>query len=153
MGRLGRGQVHANGAELTIPVPPGLVAAITACPPSGLSILETTKGRPWVKESYGNGFLEWSKAVGVFEMDTGRTKNDHGIRKLAATRVAEAGASDLGLMDLFGWTDPKMARVYTKPANAKKLSPQAAARVGAGADILDLFDDQQEIAGGSANGQ
>ena len=142
-----------NGAELTIPVHPGLIAAIKACPPSGLSILETTKGRPWVKESYGNEFLEWSKAAGVFEMDTGRTKNSHGIRKLAATRVAEAGASELELMALFGWTDPKMARVYTKSANAKKLSLQAAARVGAGADILDLFDDQQEIADGSANGQ
>ena len=141
-----------NGAELTIPIHPDLIEAIKACPPTGLHILETSMGKPWVKESYGNTFLEWTKAAGIYEEGTNRTKNSHGIRKLAATRVAEAGASEHELMALFGWTDPKMARHYTKSANAKKLAERAGARVGAGADVLDLFGDPSLIPDVSENG-
>ena len=157
--RLGRqhfkkdGKIHLtaekNGAELTIPVHAKLVEAIEACPPNGLNVLETSKGKPWGKESYGNEFLEWSKAASIAELDTGRTKNSHGIRKLAATRVAEAGASELEMMALFGWTDPKMARRYTMSANKNRLASQAAARVGEAGAVVDLFS----IDDGSRNGR
>jgi hypothetical protein len=41
---------------------------------------------------------------------SGDQKNAHGLRKLAATIVAENGASEAQLMALFGWTDPAMGR-------------------------------------------
>jgi integrase len=131
-----------NGVELTIPLHPKLAEAINACPPSGLHILETSYGKPWVKESYGNDFHDWTKAAGVVQEGTGRSKNSHGIRKLAATRIAEAGASEAELMALFGWTDPGMARHYTKAANAKKLALQAAMKGEGYAEVLGLFGDQ-----------
>jgi len=147
--RLGRqhfkkGVIHIvaekNDAQLTIPVHPGLVEAIKACPSTGLHILENAYGKPWgSKESYGNTFHEWALAAGVVE--EGEPKNSHGIRKCAATRVAEAGASELEMMALFGWTDPAMARVYTKSANAVRLARQAASKVDGYAAVVDLFQD------------
>jgi len=95
--------------------------------------------------------LTWTKAAEISQIDTGRTKNSHGIRKLAATRVAEAGASELEMMALFGWTDPAMARVYTKAANQEKLAASAGAKVGAGGEVLDIFGDLPPIAKGSPN--
>jgi integrase len=130
-------QAEKNGAILHIPIHPQLVEAIKACPPSGLTILETTRGKPWVKESYGNSFHEWANSAGV-------NKNSHGIRKLAATRVADAGASELEMMALFGWNDPSMARVYTRAANQKRLAEQAAAKVGNAGMVLSLFQDGEE---------
>jgi integrase len=49
----------------------------------------------------------------------------HGIRKIAATRAANAGATEAELMAIFGWTDPKMASHYTKTANRRRLAAQA----------------------------
>lgn len=40
----------------------------------------------------------------------------HGVRKIAATRAASAGATEAELMAIFGWTDPKMASHYTRTA-------------------------------------
>ena len=94
--------------------------------------METTHGRPWVKESYGNTFHEWAKEAGI-------AKNSHGIRKLAATRVAEAGASEMELMALFGWKSAKMAQHYTKARDQRKLAAQAGAKVGATGAIVPLF--------------
>jgi hypothetical protein len=38
----------------------------------------------------------------------------HGLRKVAATRAAENGATEFELMAIFGWTDPKMAAHYVR---------------------------------------
>ena len=134
-------KAEKNGADLTIPIHPGLVEAIKACSISNLHLLETSHGKPWgSKESYGNTFHEWALQAGVVE--EGQPKNSHGIRKCAATRVAEAGASELELMALFGWTDPAMARLYTKNANAKRLALQGASKVaGFVSGGYDLFKD------------
>ena len=126
-----------NSAELFIPIHPKLVEAIQACPPIGLSVLETSRGKPWVKESYGNTFHDWTIEAEIIE--AGKAKNSHGIRKLAATRVCEAGASIHEMMALFGWKDPAMAEVYAKARDQKKLAEQAAAKTGVIGSLVDLF--------------
>ena len=45
----------------------------------------------------------------------------HGVRKLAATRMANNGATEAQLMAVFGWTDPKMAAHYTHIAKQEAL--------------------------------
>ena len=90
-----------------------------------------------MKESYGNTFHDWAVEAGVVEK--GKPKNSHGIRKLAATRVCEAGASVHEMMALFGWTDPSMAEVYTKARDKKKLAEQASAKIGVVGSLVDLF--------------
>jgi len=43
------------------------------------------------------------------------------MRKVSATRLAEAGCSEYQLMAVFGWTDPKMAAHYVREANRKSF--------------------------------
>ncbi len=49
----------------------------------------------------------------------------HVLRKAAATRLANAGASEHQLMAVFGWKDPKEAAIYTREANRARLSASA----------------------------
>jgi integrase len=52
-------------------------------------------------------------------------KSAHGLRKTAATRAAENGATTHELMAIFGWVDIKEAEIYTRAANRKRLAAQA----------------------------
>ena len=63
-------------------------------------------------------FKDACKAAGV-------PGSAHGVRKIAATRAADNGATEAELMAIFGWTDPKMAAHYTRTANRKRLAAQA----------------------------
>jgi hypothetical protein len=47
------------------------------------------------------------------------------LRKVAATRAAENGATEFELMAIFGWTDPKIAAPYVKAVNRTRLPAQA----------------------------
>jgi hypothetical protein len=82
------------------------------------TIIAGANGRPLTKESFGNEFKAACKEAGV-------PGSAHGVRKIAATRAADAGATEAELMAIFGWTDSKMASHYTKTANRKRLAAQA----------------------------
>ncbi|WP_375692670.1 tyrosine-type recombinase/integrase, partial [Bartonella sp. AP258QHHD] len=75
-------------------------------------------GNKLVKESFGNLFREACNAAGI-------KKSAHGLRKLAATRAANAGATVSQMKALFGWTEDKMASLYTKTADRKRLAIEA----------------------------
>jgi len=49
----------------------------------------------------------------------------HGLRKAAATRAAESGATARQLLALFGWLNIKEAERYTKAAQRRKLASAA----------------------------
>lgn len=104
---------------LYIPILPALADAIDAGPIGEMSLLVTKYRRPFTKESLGNLFRDWCDAAGV-------TKSAHGIRKLAATVIADAGGSEQELQALFGWTTNAMSGIYTREANRKRQSLQAA---------------------------
>jgi len=78
-----------------------------------MSFLVPEFRRPFTKESLGNLFREWCDGAGV-------AKSAHGIRKLAATVVADNGASEQELQALFGWTSNAMSGIYTREANRKR---------------------------------
>lgn len=63
---------------------------------------------------------EWVAAAGLPDICT-----SHGIRKHAATELAELGASERQLMAMFGWTNSQQASNYTKKANAKAMTRDA----------------------------
>ena len=104
---------------LYIPILPALADAIDAGPIGEMSFLVTKYRRPFTKESLGNLFREWCDEAGV-------SKSAHGIRKLAATVIADNGGSEQELQALFGWTTNAMSSVYTREANRKRQSLQAA---------------------------
>jgi integrase len=64
-------------------------------------------------------FKDACKAAGVMD------KSAHGLRKAAATRAADNGATAHELMAIFGWVDIKEAEVYTRNANRKRLAAKA----------------------------
>ena len=89
-----------------------LQATLDAGPCEDLSFIVGENGRPLTKESFGNLFRDARRAAGV-------PGSAHGVRKLAATRMANNGATEPQLMAVFGWTDPKMAAHYTRSARAQ----------------------------------
>ena len=108
-----------NKVDLYIPILPALEAALRAGPTGDMSFVTSQYGRPMTKESLGNEFRKWWNAAGV-------KKSAHGIRKLAATVIADNGGSEQELQALFGWTTNTMSAIYTREANRKRQSLQAA---------------------------
>jgi integrase len=95
-----------------------LQTTLDAGPCGDLSFIVGENGKPLTKESFGNLFRDACRAAGV-------PGSAHGVRKLAATRMANNGATEAQLMAVFGWTDSKMAAHYTRSANRKRLAAQS----------------------------
>jgi integrase len=75
-------------------------------------------GRPLTKASFSNQFVYACKAAGV-------PGSAHGVRKIAATRAANHGATIAQLDSIFGWKGGRMASLYTQSADRKRLSVEA----------------------------
>jgi len=101
------------------PVLPILAATIAASKTGDLTFLVTERGMPFAKESFGNWFREACREAGC-------PGSAHGLRKAGATRAAENGATVNQLMALFGWKTEKMALLYTRKADRKRLAAAAA---------------------------
>jgi integrase len=97
-----------------------LAETIAASKTGELTFLVTEKGLPFVKEGFGNWFRNACRAAGC-------PGSAHGLRKSGATRAAENGATVNQLMALFGWKTEKMALLYTRKADRKRLAAAAGA--------------------------
>jgi hypothetical protein len=67
----------------------------------------------------GAAFMEAARTAGV------SGKSAHGLRKVAATRAAENGATERELEAIFGWFGGRMATLYTRSANRSRLAAGA----------------------------
>jgi integrase len=112
-----------NDMRVTIPVLPELAEIIAAGPTGELSIIASKKGQPIRKEVLGNLFKKACKAAGI------PNKSAHGIRKAAATRAANNGATVATLEAIFGWEGGDMAALYTKAADRKRLAAEHMAKL------------------------
>lgn len=106
---------------LELQLPERLVQAIEAGPTGDLTFLVTEYGRPFADAGFGNWFRERCNLAGLPHCSA------HGLRKLAATSLAEAGATPHHLMAWFGWRSIREAETYTRAASQKKLAADAAA--------------------------
>lgn len=104
-------------------LPDQLVSIIAATPCGDLTFISTGAGRPFTKESLGNAFREWCGAAGV-------KKSAHGIRKLAASEAAQAGASEAELKAYFGWQTNNQSLVYTRSARNTGMATSALEKRG-----------------------
>jgi integrase len=101
--------------EVTISILPPLATSIAATP-GGDTYLVTTKGSAFAKESFGNWFKKACVAAGV-------PGSSHGLRKLAARRMAENGATEAELNAVFGWAHGSTeAATYIRSASRARLS-------------------------------
>jgi len=113
--------------EVNLPILPVLQATLDAGPCGDLTFICGERRRPLTKESFGNMFKRACRDAGV----NAPKKAAHGLRKIAATRAAENGATEFELMAIFGWLDPKMAAHYVRAANRKRLAAQAMGKLNA----------------------
>ncbi len=104
--------------DVFLPILPELAETLKIGPIGDETFICGKGGKKFTKESFGNTFRNACNAPGI-------KKSAHGLRKLAATRAANSGATVSQLKALFGWTDDNMASLYTKSADRKKLALQA----------------------------
>jgi integrase len=83
-----------------------------------IAFIANKNGQPFTKESFGNAFKDACRAAGV-------PGSAHGLRKIAATRAANAGATEEQLKAIFGWSSGRMASLYTRAANRRRLAMEA----------------------------
>jgi integrase len=111
-------RTEKTGTEINAPILPMLEATLKAGPTGDLAFIVGERGRPMVKESFGTWFREACLTAGV-------PGSAHGLRKAGATRAANNGATVAQLEAIFGWSGGKMASLYTRTADRKKLARDA----------------------------
>ncbi len=111
-------KTEKTNTAVIIPVLPELQAIIDASPTGDLTFLSGPSGKKFSKEGLGNWFREVCDAAGV-------KKSAHGLRKAAATRLANNGATVAQLEAIFGWTGGNMASLYTRTADRTRLAADA----------------------------
>jgi integrase len=125
--RLGRQHVRGGVAtivtektdmEVTIPILQVLADTLNAGPCGDLAFIVGLSGQPMTKESFGHAFHKACRAAGV-------PGSAHGLRKIAATRAANNGATVAQLQAIFGWTSDRMATLYTRAADRRRLAREA----------------------------
>uniref|UniRef100_UPI0035CEF858 tyrosine-type recombinase/integrase n=1 Tax=Bartonella sp. AA9NXGY TaxID=3243443 RepID=UPI0035CEF858 len=104
--------------DVFLPILPELAETLKIGPIGNETFICGKNGNKLVKESFGNLFREACNVAGI-------KKSAHGLRKLAATRAANSGATVSQLKAIFGWTDDNMASLYTKSADRKRLAIEA----------------------------
>lgn len=105
-----------GGVPLELPLPPQLQRIIAESPVGDLHFLMTEYGKPFTAAGFGGWFRERCDAAGLPNCSA------HGLRKTAATSLAEAGATPHQLMAWFGWRTLQQAERYTRAASQKRLA-------------------------------
>ena len=125
--RLGRQHVRDGIASLktkktdillVLPILPALADTLAAGPCGDLSFIAGARGQPMAKKTFSNEFKIACRAAGV-------PGSAHGVRKIAATRAANAGATVAQLEAIFGWSGGRMAALYTQAADRRRLAAEA----------------------------
>lgn len=117
-GRL-RVRQQKTGAVLSLPIHPKLAASIDAAPTGDLTFLVTDYGKPFSAAGIGNKMRAWCDAAELPHCAA------HGLRKAAARRLAEAGATNQMIKAVTGHTtDSEVAR-YTAAADQARLADAA----------------------------
>jgi integrase len=112
-------RTEKNDTEVTLPILPVLEATLQAGPCGDLTFIAGENGRPLTKESFGNLFRKACRAADL------QRRSAHGLRKAAATRAANAGATVAELEAIFGWSGGRMASLYTRSADRRRLAQGA----------------------------
>lgn len=108
-----------TGQPVSIRILPPLAKSIAATACGASSFVVGPRGKPMVKEAFGNWFGEVCDATGI-------KGSAHGLRKALAVRLATAGGSDREIGAILG---NDMASLYAKKASVPRLSDAALERL------------------------
>jgi integrase len=110
-----------TGVEVELPIVDALRQTIDTSPVIGKStFLATEFGKPFTPAGFGGWFRRRCNEAGLPQCSA------HGVRKAAAVRAAENGATTHELMAMFGWMTLKEAERYTRAAERRRLTGRAA---------------------------
>jgi integrase len=104
---------------LTLPILDVLQHVLNETPHGLKTWLVHKRGEPFTAAGFGGWFRDRCDEAGLPECTA------HGIRKIAAETVAENGATEKQMMEMFGWTKADLAAHYTRKANQKKIASSA----------------------------
>jgi integrase len=121
-----KGSTRHPKPPLRIPVHPRLKAELDAWKREATSthILVSSVGRPWHRDSLSSAMAD---VVNRLQMRTGL--NIHGLRKLAAACLADAGCSTHEIAAITGHATLAMVQLYTRSADQHRLANAAISRL------------------------
>ena len=105
--------------QLELPIHSALAASLAAGRGEHLRLLPTQYGRGFTAKGFGNWFSDAARKAGLADCSA------HGLRKSAARRLAEAGATAHQIMAITGHRSLKEVERYTRAAD-QKINAQAA---------------------------
>jgi integrase len=111
-----------TGTPVPLPILPELAKTLAAGPCGDLHFIVGKNGRPMSAGYFSNEFVRAARAAGV-------PGSAHGVRKIAATRAANNGATVAELEAMFGWTGGRMASYYTREADRRRLAKGAISKL------------------------
>jgi integrase/recombinase XerD len=114
---------HRCPAHMDIPLHPDLAAMIDATPSGALAFPVNTHGRPFTPHGFGKWFRLRCNEAGLPHCSA------HGLRKAAAGRLAEQGATPHEIMSITGHRTLQEVERYTRAARQAKLADQAMDRL------------------------
>jgi integrase/recombinase XerD len=114
---------HRNPVDIDIPLHPDLVEIIETSRSGHLTFLVTEYGRPFSAGGFGNKFREWCDQCGLTNCSA------HGLRKAAAARLAERGASAHEIMAITGHRSLEEVERYTRAVRRSKLADSAMSKL------------------------
>lgn len=109
-----------TGTELWIPMHPVLVQAMSTWPKTSDHILTGLRGGPMTKFNLTRSMND-AQEKGIIKAGF----NVHGLRKLAATLLAEAGCSTHEIAAITGHKTLKMVEHYTRSVDQKRMAEDA----------------------------
>lgn len=109
--------------QLEIPIHTALAASLAACRSNHLLLLPTQYGEGFTAKGFGNWFSASARQAGLAGCSA------HGLRKSAATRLADAGATSHQIMAITGHKSLKEVERYTRAADQKANAKAAMAKV------------------------
>jgi integrase/recombinase XerD len=114
---------HRKPVVVDLPLSQELAAIIAETPTGHLAFLVTEYGRPFSTKGFGNKMRVWCDQAGLTQCSA------HGLRKAAATRLAESGATAHEIMAVTGHQSLKHVEVYTKAAARPGMADSAIAKL------------------------
>jgi len=108
-----------TSTPLMIPMHPALRAVLDSVPRTNLPFLTTARGAPFDANGFGNLWRKWCDEAGLPHCTY------HGLRKAAATRLANAGCTAEQIKAITGHKSLAEVARYTKAADQQRLARQA----------------------------
>ena len=118
-----------TGKFMNLPIIDELASELDRHRFGGEALLLTEYGKPFSPAGFGNWFAERCKAAGV----PGRA---HGLRKAAARRLSDAGATQQEIKAWGGWSNDAEVALYVAGADRARLADQSASKMASSQSVL-----------------